>query len=438
MILNKIKPRLKLPIQEFFESESASGILLMSAAVLALIIANSPLSGYYFDLLNSHISIGLPFLTIDKSFLHWINDGLMAIFFLLVGMEIKREMIFGVLSSFKSAMLPVVAAFGGAITPAIIYLSLNSGTDLERGWGIPMATDIAFAVGVLMLLGSRIPMWAKIFLTALAVADDLFAVVVIAVFYTANINSIALLIAVISTLVLAFFNWRNFNSIALYLLVGTILWIAVLKSGIHATIAGVILGFMIPVKKSINREELINNTQNGLLLLKEYFGKDDKGTKGLKVSALNYLGDVIKNSESPLHRLEHRLHPWVAFMIMPLFAFANSGLELSTNIISDALSSTLSWGIVLGLFFGKQIGIFIPSLLLLKYGGIGINFTKNNIIIFYGLSILGGIGFTMSLFIASLAFDNVTYLENAKIGIIAVSLFNGLLGYFLLKYFVKE
>ncbi|PKL83696.1 MAG: Na+/H+ antiporter NhaA [Ignavibacteriae bacterium HGW-Ignavibacteriae-3] len=434
----KGKIQLKVPIQEFFESASASGILLMMMAILALIIANSPISKYYFELLETHITIGVPYITLDKSLLHWINDGLMALFFLLVGMEIKRELVMGVLSDFKSAMLPIIAAFGGAVVPAIIYLILNSGTPYERGWGIPMATDIAFAVGVLMLLGSRIPMWAKIFLTALAVADDLMAVLIIAAFYTSEISMTALEIAAVAVLVLAFLNWKNINSIAIYILVGIVLWLAILKSGIHATIAGVILGILIPVKNTLDKKELINNAQKGVSLLREHFNDEKNESSGLKVSALNYLGDVVKNSESPLLRLEHKLQPWVAFLVVPLFAFANSGLILNVDTISVAFSSTLSWGIILGLFFGKQLGIFLPSVLILKYGNIDVKFNKQNVIIFYGLSILGGIGFTMSLFISGLAFDNPAFLENAKIGIIAVSLFNGLLGYFVLKYFVKE
>lgn len=427
----------KLPIQEFFESESASGILLIAAAVIALVLANSPLSQYYFTLLNSQITVTLPFIEIDKSLLHWINDGLMAIFFLLVGMEIKRELVHGELSGFKSAALPIIAAVGGAILPAIIYLSLNAGTAYERGWGIPMATDIAFAVGLLTLLGNRVPLWAKIFLTALAVVDDLLAVIVIAIFYTANINSIALMIAAISIVILAFLNSRKVNSLFLYLLMGIILWMAVLKSGVHATIAGVILGFMIPVKKTFLDDDLINNAERGLTLLKEFFKSNDK-KKELKEAALNYLGDVVKNSETPLHRLEHKLNGWVAFLIMPLFAFANSGLILSVDVISGAFSSTITWGIILGLFFGKQIGIFLPTILLIKFGRTNLKFEKKTIIIIYGLAILGGIGFTMSLFISSLAFQEAAYLENAKIGIIVVSLISGVCGYALLRIFCKE
>jgi Na+:H+ antiporter, NhaA family len=427
----------KSVIQEFFDSESASGILLMAAAVLALIIANSPLSSYYFNVLNSYITVGLPFVEINKPLILWINDGLMAIFFLLVGMEIKRELVKGELSNFKSAMLPIVAAIGGAVVPAIIYLSMNSNTEYEPGWGIPMATDIAFAVGVLTLLGSRIPLWAKVFLTALAVVDDLLAVLVIAVFYTADISTSALLIAAISLGVLAFLNWKNVNSLVPYLLVGLVLWTAVLKSGVHATVAGVLLGFLIPVSRKIKDAELINDAEKGVgLLKKSSTGNHDHHDD--KASALNYLQDVIKNFESPLHRLEHKLHGWVAFAIMPIFAFANSGLALNTDVIGSAVSSTGTWGIILGLFFGKQIGIFLPALLLIKYTETNIKPTKNNILTFYGIAILGGIGFTMSLFIAGLAFPNSANLENAKIGIIVVSLICGAFGYTVLKMFTKK
>ncbi|MEW6702241.1 MAG: Na+/H+ antiporter NhaA [Bacteroidota bacterium] len=435
--MRKIKIQVKLPIQEFFESESASGILLIAAAVIALILANSPLSQYYFTLLNMHITVALPFIEINKSLLHWINDGLMAIFFLLVGMEIKRELVHGELSGFKSAALPIIAAVGGAVIPAIIYLSLNAGTAYERGWGIPMATDIAFAVGLLTLLGNRVPLWAKIFLTALAVVDDFLAVIVIAIFYTVNISSIALMITAISIVILAFLNWRKVNSLVPYLLMGIILWAAVLKSGVHATIAGVILGFMIPIKKTFLDEELINNAEKSLSLLKELFVSNDK-KKQLKEAALNYLGDVVKNSEAPLHRLEHKLHGWVAFLVMPVFAFANSGLVLNVDVISEAFSSTITWGIILGLFFGKQLGIFLPTILLIKFGRTNLRFEKRTIITIYGLAILGGIGFTMSLFISSLAFKEAAYIENAKIGIIVASLISGICGYALLRIFCKE
>ncbi len=428
----------KLPIQEFFESESASGILLMIAAIIALIIANSPLSQYYFSFLNAHISVGLPFVKIDKPLLLWINDGLMAIFFLLVGMEIKRELFYGELSSFKSAVLPFVAAFGGAVMPAFIYLYFNAGTPYERGWGIPMATDIAFAVGVLTILGSRIPLWAKIFLTALAVVDDLLAVIVIAVFYTAEINSTALLIAALSIALLSLLNWRNVFSLVPYLLVGIVLWAAVLKSGVHATIAGVILGFMIPVKRSENGNEIISFAEKSVLMLKEYFGSTSKEKKELKETALNYLSDVVTNSESPLHRLEHKLHSWVAFAIMPIFAFANAGLVLNLDVLSSAFSSTITWGIILGLFFGKQIGIFVPTALLIKFGLTDLKFEKKTLLTLYGLSVVAGIGFTMSLFIASLSFADASFLENAKIGIIVISLVSGILGFIVLRFFLRS
>ncbi|MFA5805311.1 MAG: Na+/H+ antiporter NhaA [Melioribacteraceae bacterium] len=428
----------KLPIQEFFESESTSGILLIIAAVIALIVANSSLSSYYFDLLHANINIQLPFITFDKTFHHWVNDGLMTVFFLLVGMEIKRELVHGELSSFKSALLPIVAAFGGAILPAIIYLSLNKGTPYESGWGIPMATDIAFAVGVLTLLGPRVPLWAKIFLTAVAVVDDIIAVLVIAVFYTAELNTTALLVSAFAILVLIFMNWKKVNSIPIYILIGIILWAAVLKSGIHATIAGVLLGFIIPVRTVIKKDELLDDAWKGVRYLEESFSSSETETGIKKASALNYLSDVIINSESPLHRLEHKLNNWVAYFIMPVFAFTNSGLVLSTEVISTAGSSTITWGIILGLFFGKQIGIFLSTFILIFLGVTNLKVDKKTIVMLYGISVISGIGFTMSLFISNMAFTENADLENAKIGIIIVSLVCGMLGYLLIRLFTRK
>lgn len=436
--MKKFLRRPRLPIQEFLESESTSGILLIAAAVIALIIANSPLSNYYFEFFHTPIKISFSFLTIDKSIHHWVNDGLMALFFLLVGMEIKRELVHGELSNFKFALLPIIAACGGAIVPAIIYLMLNGGTPSEPGWGIPMATDIAFAVGVLALLGKRIPLWAKIFLTALAVVDDLLAVLVIAIFYTANLNNIALFIACGIILILVFFNWNKVKSLPLYIIFGVLLWIAVLKSGVHATIAGVILGLIIPVKSFVDKEKLVNNARKGVQFLEDSFSADEGERDVKKTSALNYLRFVITSSESPLHRLEHKLNNWVAFLIMPLFAFANSGLVLSPEVISQAFSSTITWGIILGLFFGKQVGIFLSSLILIAFRLTSLKPTKKTLIIIYGMSIVAGIGFTMSLFISNLAFKDNTLLEYSKIGIISVSLVCGVFGYLLLKVFTEK
>ena len=284
----------KSSFQEFFESESASGIILIIVTILALIFANTPFNELYSSLLHTHFSLGIPDAMVDMSIHHWINDGLMAIFFLVIGLEIKRELVSGELSNFRSAILPIVAAIGGAIVPAGIFLLFNSNNEFQDGWGITMATDIAFAVGILTILGSRIPLWAKVFLSALAVVDDLIAVLVIAIFYTADINLTALLVAGLSLLGLGVLNWRNVTTLAPYLFIGLILWFAILTSGVHATIAGVLLGFLIPIIKPVKVKALVDKAEKGVSLFKRSFD-ENIGTEGkeLKAKALNYLEDII-------------------------------------------------------------------------------------------------------------------------------------------------
>lgn len=435
--MKKHEPR--SPLKEFLDSESAGGVLLIIMTVLALIIANSPLVSYYNTILNTKLTLGVSSLVIDKPLILWINDGLMAIFFLLIGLEIKRELVAGELSSVKKALLPVTAAIGGAVVPAAIYLGINAGTDYEPGWGIVMATDIAFAVGVMALVGKNVPTWAKIFLLALAVVDDMIAVLVIAIFYTASINMTALLVAAISAIVLAVMAYFRVYKLALYLFVGFILWFAFLKSGVHATIAGVILGFLIPLKRNMTQDETIEQTSTGLNLLKK--AKEEESKKEKKEtneSALNYLSEVVEKGESPLHRLEHTLHPWVAFFIMPVFAFANAGISLDPDSLIEAFSSPLTIAIILGLFIGKQIGVFGLSYILTIFNISGLENTPKTRKILHAVSLLAGIGFTMSLFISGLAFTDAAILERSKVGILAVSLVSGILGYFMLKSAVKE
>ena len=427
----------KSPFQEFFESESASGILLIIVTILTLIVANTFLYEAYSNLLHLNIKLGISDIMIDMSLHHWINDGLMAIFFLVIGLEIKRELVSGELSTFRSALLPLVAAIGGAVVPAAFYLALNGGTEFANGWGITMATDIAFAVGILTILGSRIPLWAKVFLSALAVVDDLIAVLVIALFYTSDINLIALYVAGASLLILGILNWRNVTSLLPYLLVGFVLWFAILKSGVHATIAGVLLGFMIPIIRPAGKEELIDKAEKGVSLFKESCDKIGKEGTELKAKALNYLEDIIVKSESPLHRLEHKLHGFSAFVVVPIFAFANAGVVFNAEVLSEAFSSSLTYGIILGLFVGKQIGIFGASWLLTKFGMTDLTPNKETWSIVYGISLLAGIGFTMSLFVSGLAFTDADVIEQSKIGILAASLIAGLLGFFVLKSFTK-
>ena len=418
-------------ITDFFKKDSAAGMMLLFATVVALIVANSPLEEMYHHMLESHIVFGFENLMIDKSVHHWINDGLMAIFFLLVGLEIKRELKYGELSSLQSAMLPAVAAVGGAVLPALIFWGFNSGTPYMDGWAIPMATDIAFVIGVVALLGSRVPIWAKVFVTAVAVVDDLIAVLVIAFFYTESISMMALGIAGICLLVLMALNYRGINKISPYMIIGFIMWWAVLKSGVHATIAGVMLGFVMPASRGWSLERLKEYAQEGFELFQQAADKDLPVTKE---QALHHMDETVSHAESPLHRLEHKLHNVVYFVIMPVFAFANAGVVFDPEIMGQAFVSPLMWGIALGLFVGKQVGILGFTWLLTKAGLTDLVDNKETWKVVYGVALLAGIGFTMSLFIGNLSFiGEPELLEFAKVGILLGSFVSGVLGYYFLS-----
>lgn len=418
-------------ITSFFKKDSAAGMMLLFATVLALIIANSPLEKLYHHLMEVHIVLGFGDLIIDKSVHHWINDGLMAVFFLLVGLEIKRELKYGELSTVQSSLLPAVAAVGGAAIPALIFWGFNAGTGYMDGWAIPMATDIAFVIGVVALLGSRVPVWAKVFVTAIAVVDDLIAVLVIAFFYTESISMIALGIAAICLLVLLFLNYRGVNKILPYIVIGFIMWWAVLKSGVHATIAGVILGFAMPASRGWSLERLKEYAQEGFELFKQ---AEDDTMPVSKEQALHHMEETVTHAESPLHRLEHKLHFSVYFLIMPIFAFANAGVVFDPEVMGHAFASTLTWGIAVGLFVGKQIGIWGFTWILTKMGFTDLADNKETWKVVYGVSLLAGIGFTMSLFIANLSFDaGSEFLEFSKVGILIGSFVSGLLGYYFLS-----
>lgn len=418
------------PIQEFFKTESSSGIVLLTTTALALVLANSPFAITYFQFLETNFTVGVPALAIDKPILLWINDGLMAIFFLLIGLEIKRELKYGELSDFKSAVMPLVAALGGAIVPGLIFFYFNAGTEFADGWAIAIATDIAFAIGILSLLGSRVPLWAKVFLTAVAVVDDLIAVMVIAVFYTASIKTTALLVAAGCIVVLLIMNQMHVRRLGFYMILGLVLWVAVLKSGIHATIAGVILGLCIPATRELSMNTIINQAQGAVKLFRHSLTHEDDESRE---TALNFLDDIVTESESPLHRLEHQLHPWVAYGIIPVFAFANAGVTINGGLVTEAFSSTLTWGIIFGLFAGKQVGIFLAALLMKTVGFSTFPEQPGTMKVVYGLACLSGVGFTMSLFIAGLSFESAAWLEYSKIGIITGSILSGILGFVLLK-----
>ena len=422
MIIQKLKG--------FFKKDSASGIVLIIATVLAMIVANTPLRGIYRDMMELKFTIGFEDVYISKSLHDWVNDGLMALFFLLVGLEIKSELKFGRLQSFKSAVFPVAAAISGALFPALIFFAFNQGTDYLKGWAIPMATDIAFVIGIIAMLGSRMPPWAKVFIITIAVVDDLIAVLVIAFFYTEEIRWHALGIAAICTIVLLLFNYKKVNRLTPYLAVGFLLWWAVLASGIHATIAGVILAFTIPLNREWELDKLKDFTQKGFNLFKE--AKDEKLAL-TSPQVHDYLEKTLREIESPLKTLERNLHGLVYFFIMPLFAFVNAGIVFNSQILNEAFHLPITWGIILGLFLGKPFGVLLATWILLKFFYKNMPSTREVWGLLLGIALLCGVGFTMSLFIVNLSFADAILREEARIGILIASIISGLSGYFVLR-----
>lgn len=424
--------RLTAPIQEFLDQEASGGILLIIATIIALVWANSPFADSYHHLWHTYLTISLGGLALNYSIHHWINDGLMVIFFFVVGLEIKRELLVGELSSVKKAALPIAAALGGMIFPALIYTIINAGGEGTSGWGIPMATDIAFVVGILALLGKRVPLALKIFILALAIVDDLGAVLVIAIFYTSDISFTSLYIATGLIVLLIAMNKLGVRNLLIYIFVGIGLWLAFLKSGVHATVAGVLLAFTIPVSSRINTIKFKNETES---LLQDFDNAGEHGDNVLTNSERLTIIDQIENNcekiLTPLQRFEHGLHPWVSFFIMPVFALANAGVTIGSGF-GSSLTNPVSIGIILGLFLGKQIGIFSFSYLAVKLKFAsepeGVSWKK-----IYAAAILSGIGFTMSLFIANLAFTSPELLDTAKVGVLSGSLISGIIGFIILK-----
>ena len=425
--------RILSPFQEFFQQEASSGILLIIATVIALIWANSPWSEAYQALWHTNVTISFGSFGISKDLLHWINDGLMAIFFFVVGLEIKREVLVGELASPRQAILPIVAAIGGMAFPAAFYLLFNASEPTHAGWGIPMATDIAFALGVLSLLGKRVPLSLKIFLTAVAIVDDLGAVLVIALFYTSELAWFSLLIGGGFLVGLIIMNRLGSRNPIVYMMLGLGLWVAFLQSGIHATIAGVLLAMTIPVRTRINTEEFISHADYFLDEFRKH-GKQGESvlTNKSQRAALQAIEVAAEHAQTPLQRLEHILHPWVSNFIMPVFALANAGVVLTGNL-GTILIQPVTIGIMAGLIFGKQIGVFLASYIAvkLKWADMPSGMTWGRL---YGLAWLAGIGFTMSLFITSLAFTDAGILSMAKAGILIASLISGILGAFVLNW----
>ncbi|HEX5826990.1 MAG TPA: Na+/H+ antiporter NhaA [Candidatus Limnocylindrales bacterium] len=425
--------RAMAPLRQFTASSASGGVLLMIAAVIALVWANSPFWESYEALWATPLSIGLGEVGLTKPLILWINDGLMAIFFLVVGLEIKREVLVGELATVRRASLPIAAAAGGAAIPAIIYtvIAAGAGGDASRGWGIPMATDIAFALGVLALVGRRAPVALKIFLTALAIVDDLIAVLVIAIFYTANLSFVALGVAAVTLVLLVAANLAGVRRPMVYAVLGVVLWIAVLQSGVHATIAGVLLALTIPATVRLDGHEFAEQARR-LVARVDHRPGDGGGRLRARHASLWELEDLTERAQSPMMRIEHALHPWVAFLIVPLFALANAGVRIVDRDVEAVLTEPIFLGVALGLLLGKQVGITLATWLIVRSGlaslpqGVGWRHV-------YGVSWLGAIGFTMSLFIADLAFADAGSLALAKVGILVASLIAGIVGFTILR-----
>jgi NhaA family Na+:H+ antiporter len=431
--LDKIRiTRVIQPFQEFFRQEAAGGLLLLAATVLALIWANSPWADSYHTLWHTELRAGFGAWSMAKPLHVWINDGLMAIFFFAVGLEIKREVLVGELATVKRAMLPITAAVGGMIVPALIYLVLNAGKPGSHGWGVPMATDIAFALGILALLGNRVCLSLKIFLTALAIVDDIGAVIVIALFYTADLSVAALGVGALFFLALMAANRAGVDNPLAYTLLGVGLWASFLQSGIHPTVAGVIIAMTIPVKPRLSDFEFLEQGRKVLDSFREAGGKGGamlgnerrRRAAALLVRASRYV-------QTPLQRMEHELHPWVMFLIMPLFALANAGVHIGSETLG-ALADRISLGIIAGLVLGKQIGILLFSWLAVRTGLAALpgGIAWKDI---YAAGWLAGVGFTMSLFIANLAFGDSPLLELSKIAILTASVIAGAVGWTLFR-----
>jgi NhaA family Na+:H+ antiporter len=432
--------RLVRPVQKFIAHEKSGGLVLGISVIIALILANSPLSEVYHHFFEHKLG----FIFDGKSYLeisihHWINDGLMAVFFFVVGLELKREFVAGELSNPRKAMLPIIAAIGGMIVPALIYFSLNPSGEVGNGWGIPMATDIAFALGVLYLLGDKIPLSLKIFLTALAIVDDLGAVLVIALFYTSDISTTSLLIGLTFLLLMYVGNKIGIRSILFYATLGIGgVWTAFLLSGIHATIAAVLAAFVIPADVKIKENLYIDKIHNYLNKFKRIDSKNNIPT--LTNEQLHILDEIKKDTNQaipPLQQLEHTMHPLVTFVIIPIFALANAGVSVLDIDIKQLFSTNVALGVGLGLLVGKVIGVVGFTWLSVKFKITSFP-DGMNIRNLFGLGLLAAIGFTMSLFVTQLAFTNEEYITQAKIGIFTASIIGGVLGYMVLNKQAKK
>jgi len=422
------------PIVAFVNTEASGGIVLLAAAAIALAWANSPWDEHYFDLWHAHLAMDVNLFSIEEDLGHAVNDGLMAIFFFVVGLEIKRELVHGELSSPRRAALPVAAAIGGMVVPAILYTALNLGGDGEKGWGIPMATDIAFAMGLLALLGRRAPLSLKVFLLALAIVDDLGAILVIALFYTETISFEAAMWAVLIALAIIAASRAGVRSVDVYVVLGIVFWVAVYKTGVHATLAGVVLAALTPSRPRFDQRQFEANAMD---LLVGYRHARDRGERDEAQQLLRQFEALSRDTESPLDRLEHTLHPWVSYLVVPIFALANAGVVLTADLVEDAASSAITHGVVLGLVLGKPLGILAASYLAVRTGlaELPANTGYSHLL---GIGLVAGIGFTVSLFITGLAFDDALLVDEAKVGILGASLVAGVAGFLYLWFLPGE
>ena len=419
------------PVQEFIDTESAGGIVLGAAALLAIVWANSPWSDSYHDLLGSLLVVDLAFFRVDQPLHFWVNDVAMVVFFFLVGMEIKRELVVGELRSLRRVVVPLSAALGGMLVPIGFFLLVVRGTEASTGWGVPMATDIAFALGVVALLGRRISTQLKVLLLAVAIFDDLGAVMVIAVFYTDVVEVVPLLIGVTLLGMVPVLSRLGVRKMTVYVLVGVAAWAAVLESGVHPTVVGVAMGLLTPWRSWYSSADFPGKADRMLERLSEAVdAPSDSHAHEQRTEALLELSEISRETVAPLDRLERELHPWVAFAIVPVFAWANAGVSLGGGVIGDALSSSLTWAIAAGLILGKPIGLFVGYAIAVRLGGErSASITWRGVI---GIGMLAGIGFTIALFVAELAFDDEALLTQAKVGILTASLVSGMAGYLVL------
>ncbi len=425
------------PIKRFMNNTAMSGVVLFSAVFVALVIANSPWAEGFNAFWEIEFSVGFGESVISKSLHHWINDGLMAVFFFVVGLELKREIIGGELSQPKNAVLPLVSALGGMLVPALLYFAINSSGEASNGWGIPMATDIAFALGILYLLGDKVPLSLKIFLTALAIADDLGAVLVIAIFYTSEIDWSSLIAGGIFMIVLIVSNVMGVRNTLYYAIIGIGgVWLAFLMSGVHATIAAVLAAFTIPANVKIGERAFSER----LNLLLEKFRATEPNNVPTVTPRQSYLLESIRNTTkhalTPLQRLEHAMHPLVVFVIMPIFALSNAGVDLSGDLATQ-VQSPVTIGIMVGLIFGKVFGVvgFAYVMIKLKWAALPEGMNMRHLV---GAGFLAAIGFTMSLFISDLAFVTPELEAQAKLGILVASVFSGLIGFLIIRWANKK